>query len=279
MDFLKKTLELAVFTAKFVAQRASFEPVARAEKFMLASLYEDLPVNIPKEFAKKTGVYAGKDYIFPKGEKASDIEAYLSRELNNYEKARIYYPQAINDKSRQYYKHILDNWPRIDGEMKQVLSDIIDLNPSLKELRIDRDDTHQAFVTLIGITTGFNVDDINAFVNGQLSNEKKTYQELFNGLQKDLGGEFAGWFPCNETLLDIYAQAVEKGKPITQTTVEACRKFCQEFGCEMPVDKEFGELREKTNNGQSFQRSNGLATQYLDMRKEGKLPEPLAIFK
>lgn len=91
------------------------------------------------------------------------------------------------------------------------------LNPSLKPVRFNRDDLLQVWHVLLGVTSCFNPDDIDYFINNidQLNTPQQNFSDK---LKRSLRSEFnvaaeLYWRPSEKTAQRVLEQMNAKPKP------------------------------------------------------------------
>ena len=99
--------------------------------------------------------------------------------------------------------------------MSQLWGELVQLNPILKEVKIDKTSPHQVYHALLGVTSGFNTDDINHYLRLKFSDnilpgmvarnnpviksiEERTHERML-------------WIPAQETLEKIERQISAPG--------------------------------------------------------------------
>lgn len=90
----------------------------------------------------------------------------------------------------------------VNGEIEELTK----LNPELKGLNHNKNNFIETYRALIGITSQYNVDDINAYLhNVRTGSKNKEIIERVEKLTKTTGLRF-GWQPAAKTLDKIEAQ-------------------------------------------------------------------------
>lgn len=95
--------------------------------------------------------------------------------------------------------------PQALQEVKQEIEKLTLLNPDLKRLNYDRRDFIESYRALIGVTSQYNVDDINAYLHGIRTGQKDAEAAEYLERLKDRGCRF-GWVPAVKTL-----ERIERG--------------------------------------------------------------------
>ena len=129
-------------------------------------------------------------YRMPQGLSAPVIEAYCIANAT----------LAFEGKLAQEDAH--DN-------LRTVIDRLIDINPSLKNVRCAMNQYRACYDFALGITSGFNSDDIQFFIDGnffQKSMDNPAYAAKFNAACTALGSDTLGWVPAPQTLDRIIAQ-------------------------------------------------------------------------
>ncbi len=112
--------------------------------------------------------------------------------------------------------------PQALEEVKQELEKLTVLNPGLKKLNYDRRDFIESYRTLIGITSQYNVDDINAYLHSIRTGQKDEEADTRIERLKDRGCRF-GWVPSVKTL-DRIERGLDEREKMTLPVLQAARK-------------------------------------------------------
>lgn len=133
-------------------------------------------------------------YAMPQGLSAAVIEAYCIANA----------ALAFEGKMAQEDAH--DN-------LRTVIDRLIDINPSLKAVNCKMEQYRACYDFALGITSGFNADDIQFFIDGnffQKSMDNPAYAKKFKAACAALGSDSLGWVPAPQTLDRIIAQKPPK---------------------------------------------------------------------
>lgn len=112
-----------------------------------------------------------------------------------------------------------------DKALKKLNKDIeklTKLNPELKKLKADKNSFFERYHAIIGITSQYNIDDINHFVVGKLENNSKKddeYMQRMDAIKDKVGGPI-GWTLSPPTLKRVEKQlglSKNKDKPSMRT--------------------------------------------------------------
>lgn len=90
---------------------------------------------------------------------------------------------------------------------------LIDLNPALARLQFDRNNLRHCTDIVMGVTSGFNTDDMQFFLDGnsyQKSMDNPAYAAKAAAALDALGADHLGWVPAPKTLDRILAQRPPK---------------------------------------------------------------------
>jgi hypothetical protein len=99
--------------------------------------------------------------------------------------------------------------PEALKRLNKDIDDLVGLNPELKGLKIDRKNFFECYHAIVGITSQYNVDDINLFCVGKLTGRKikdEVYEKRLSDIKKKLGCGL-GWTASEKTLQKIEKQA------------------------------------------------------------------------
>lgn len=138
-------------------------------------------------------------YAFPGG-KAADIAEY------DYRKAYLKYSIASEFlKSPEAMK--VNAAKKFEAEIPKALKDVnneiallAEMNPDLKRLNYNKNNFVETYRALIGITSQYNADDINAYLHNYRTGAKNTeVQNEMERLKKNSGIRF-GWQPAMKTI-------------------------------------------------------------------------------
>lgn len=107
---------------------------------------------------------------------------------------------------RQAGEKLKDSLPQALREVNAEIEELTKLNPELKGLNHNKNNFIETYRALIGITSQYNVDDINAYLhNVRTGSKNKEILERAEKLTKTTGLRF-GWQPAAKTLDKIEAQ-------------------------------------------------------------------------
>lgn len=97
---------------------------------------------------------------------------------------------------------------RVNREIAQLTA----MNPELKRLNYNRREINEAYRALIGITSQYNPDDINAYLHAaRTGTRSREISERVEKIHKERGINF-GWQPAMKTLEKIEKQLRAKDK-------------------------------------------------------------------
>ena len=103
----------------------------------------------------------------------------------------------------------------IPGALERVnreIAKLTELNPELQRLNYNRHEINEAYRALIGITSQYNPDDINAYLHAARTGKRdKKISERVEKIRKEQGVNF-GWQPAMKTLERIEKQLQERAK-------------------------------------------------------------------
>ena len=131
------------------------------------------------------------DYHMPAGLKAPMVEAFAIAINWMHRRAEISTDEAL-------------------ARMHPLLDRMIELNPAMSVLRFDRNNVTKCVDCVMGMTSGFNRDDMQFFLDGnyfQMSMDKPEYASKFTAAAQLLNRDGLGWVPAPATLDKIITQA------------------------------------------------------------------------
>lgn len=153
-----------------------------------------------EEMTGLTGI-AGR-YKFPDGKTPAETEYDYRKSFLKYSIALSYLRSDDPVKAgaaKKFEAGIPSALTSVNGEIDKLSK----LNPELKRLNYDRKDFIQSYRALIGITSQYNVDDINDYLRVVRTGVKnKEAQQKMDDLKKRFGLRF-GWQPAVTTLKKI----------------------------------------------------------------------------
>lgn len=133
------------------------------------------------------------DYKLPRGLSAPVLETYFMVLRH------MYLPKNT---SEQTYAH-----------MQDVLARIEKLNPQLATLSYDRSNLYNCYDVLMGVTSGFHIDDIQHYLDGNFykkSMENPAYAAKHAAVVAHLNDNELYWVPSPKTMDRILAQKPRK---------------------------------------------------------------------
>lgn len=99
------------------------------------------------------------------------------------------------------------------AQITALANRLIDLNPALARLQFDRNNQRHCTDIVMGVTSGFNTDDMQFFLDGnsyQKSMDNPAYAAKAAAALDALGADHLGWVPAPKTLDRILAQRPPK---------------------------------------------------------------------
>lgn len=162
-------------------------------------------------------------YRFLNGDSADIAEYNYRKRFQKYALA-----QGLMNSDEPFIKQaaelIFQKSPDVLPEVNAEIEKLTELNPELERLNYNRRNFTEAYRALIGITSQYNTDDINAYLHSLRTKRKNTDIQKRMDALKPKGFRF-GWIPSNETLLKIEAYANRFENQMLQTPrVAAARK-------------------------------------------------------
>ena len=96
--------------------------------------------------------------------------------------------------------------PKALNEVNAEIAELTKLNPELARLNYNKHDFVESYRALIGVTSQYNVDDINTYLHTYRTGVKN--QEMQDGMErlKKTHGVRFGWQPAVSTLKEIDRQ-------------------------------------------------------------------------
>ncbi len=146
------------------------------------------------EAAQRHGLHGvGGDYLLPRGLSAPVVETYAMVAMH-----------VVRGKDGQEtaQRHLHDLLMRLEH-----------LNPVLTTLAYDRSDVKQCYDAILGVTSGFNTDDIQHYLDGNFykkSMENPAYAAQHAAVVKHLNDNELYWVPSPKTMGRILAQQPRK---------------------------------------------------------------------
>lgn len=163
-----------------------------------------------------TGI-AGR-YKFVDGKEAPFAEYDYRKAFQRYSIADQFM-KSDNPYCRQAGETLKDKIPEALKGINKEIDKLKGLNPELKALNYDSRSITEAYRALIGITSQYNVDDINAYLHNVRSGKKNMdVLDRVEKIKKETGIRF-GWQPAAKTVDKIEAQLKEKAKAKEQQAV------------------------------------------------------------
>lgn len=151
-------------------------------------------------------------YRFLNGDSADIAEYNYRKRFQKYALA-----QGLMNSDDPFVKQAADlifqKSPDVLPEVNAEIEKLTELNPELERLNYNRRNFTEAYRALIGITSQYNTDDINAYLHSLRTSKKNTDIQKRMDALKPKGFRF-GWIPSNETLLKIEAFARQSEKRI-----------------------------------------------------------------
>lgn len=171
-------------------------------------------------FEKETGLagISGK-YKMPDGKTHETVEFEHQKESRKY----IFATARIKEYASFLPSHINKQLAVIAEEGQKVclpkmlknFDKLVKLNPELKKLEVDRTDIEKVNDVIFGITSRFNVDDINGFLKREEFYSETKESKLHNEMEERTGVDIQ-WHPCLSTLKKIEIQVYKKEKSKSQ---------------------------------------------------------------
>ncbi len=156
-----------------------------------------------------TGI-AGR-YKFVDGKEAPFAEYDYRKAFQRYSIADEYM-KSDNPYCQKAAEMLKDQMPEALKNLNKEIGKLTELNPELKALNYDNRNITEAYRALIGITSQYNVDDINAYLHNVRSGKKNMeVLDRVEKIKKETGIRF-GWQPAAKTVDKIEAQLKEKEK-------------------------------------------------------------------
>ena len=155
-----------------------------------------------------TGI-AGR-YKFVDGKEAPFAEYEYRQQFQKYSIADDFI-KSDNPYCQQAGETLKDSIPDALKRVNKEIDKLKELNPELKALNYDNRNITEAYRALIGITSQYNVDDVNAYLHSVRTGVRN--QEVIERVEKmRKAGIRFGWQPAAKTIDKIEAQLKEKAK-------------------------------------------------------------------
>lgn len=150
-----------------------------------------------------TGI-AGR-YKFVDGQEAAFAEYGYRKRFLKYSTAASFM-KSEDPIARQAGESFKSEMPKALDEMNGEIDKLARLNPELKNLNYNKNHVVETYRALIGITSQYNVDDINAYLHNYRTG-KKNFDVLSRAekISKATGIRF-GWQPAAKTMDKIEQQ-------------------------------------------------------------------------
>lgn len=186
--------------------------------------FSRLPYYAPAvEFEKETGVIgiAGK-YKMPDEKAHADMEFEHCNKFSKY----IYavnkigkYADFLPSKVKKKLTVLAKEGQKTGlPKMLKNFDELVKLNPELKKLEVDRANIGKVNDAIFGITSQFNVDDINDFLKRDFFYGETKETKLKDEIEKRTGIDIQ-WRPSISTLKKIQIQVYKKNKSQTMDIV------------------------------------------------------------
>jgi hypothetical protein len=164
-------------------------PGLLTKAFNAAAVPDDPHVRPALVFAEENGLSGiGRTYALPPGLDAETIEAYVLA-LRWTARAGLMTPQRYAER------------------MQELGAALEEINPALAALAYDRTEAPAVFDVVMGVTSGFNTDDIQFFIDGNYfarAIADRAYADKYRRAEE--GHSRIGWVPSPKTLDRIIAQ-------------------------------------------------------------------------
>ncbi|MBO4644135.1 MAG: hypothetical protein J5716_05970 [Alphaproteobacteria bacterium] len=155
-----------------------------------------------------TGI-AGR-YKFVDGKEAPFAEYEYRQKFQKYSIADEFI-KSDNPYCQQAGATLKDGIPEALKGINKEIEKLKELNPELKALNYDNRNITEAYRALIGITSQYNVDDVNAYLHSVRTGVRN--QEVIDRVEKmRKAGIRFGWQPAAKTVDKIEAQLKERAK-------------------------------------------------------------------
>ncbi|MGN0904260.1 MAG: hypothetical protein ACI4PW_03790 [Alphaproteobacteria bacterium] len=160
-------------------------------------------------------------YRFPENREPAFAEYEYRKRFLKYSLAESLLT-AEDPLKRRAAEKISRQTPQALEEVKQEIEKLTVLNPDLKRLNYDRRDFIESYRALIGVTSQYNVDDINAYLHSIRTGQKDEEANARIERLKDRGCRF-GWVPAVKTL-DRIERGLDEREKTMLPVMRAARK-------------------------------------------------------
>lgn len=148
-------------------------------------------------------------YKFVDGKEAAFAEYDYRKAFQKYSIAAEFM-KSENPYCRQAGASLKEELPQALESINNEINKLSVLNPELNGLNYDRRNVTEAYRALIGITSQYNVDDINAYLhNVRVGSKNMDVLNRAEKIKKETGIRF-GWQPAAKTMDKIEAQLKER---------------------------------------------------------------------
>lgn len=160
-----------------------------------------------------TGI-AGR-YKFVGGKEAAFAEYDYRKRFLKYSTA-VGFMKSDDPIARRAGETFKSEMPAALDEMNREIGELAKLNPELKNLNYNKNHVVETYRALIGITSQYNVDDINAYLHNYRTG-KKNFDVLNRAekISKATGIRF-GWQPAAKTMDKIERQLAARQIAMTK---------------------------------------------------------------
>ncbi len=170
--------------------------------------------NSVPQLEEKLGIKIGGGYKYPKGMTDIEYHAYKMEQIGLYSPYREPNPKTQEDAYICAWQEMHYPREKMLPILQQQYQELIELNPQLKDVKLDTNNPVHLTLFRAGVTYNFPVADINLFIaEHDIGNTAKRHSERMKkelteaGVSPDIT---VGWVLSSETIKDIGRKLKEK---------------------------------------------------------------------
>lgn len=170
--------------------------------------------NSVPQLEEKLGIKIGGGYKYPKGMTDIEYHAYTMEQIGLYSPYREPNPKTQEDAYICAWQEMHYPREKMLPILQQQYQELIELNPQLKDVKLDTNNPVHLTLFRAGVTYNFPVADINLFIaEHDIGNTAKRHSERMKkelteaGVSPDIT---VGWVLSSETIKDIGRKLKEK---------------------------------------------------------------------
>jgi len=200
------------FKKKWYQKTISEKDIEQSFINTLGSAAMDGANSVP-QVEEKLGIKVGGGYKYPKGMSDIEYHAYVLGQIGLYTPYREPNPQNQQEAFREAWQELHYPREKMLPVLQNIYKELVELNPQLKEIKLDTNDPVHLTLFRAGVTYNFPVADINLFIsehgNGRVSaNNSERMKKELNAIGLD-EKDFM-WVLASETIKNIGERLKEK---------------------------------------------------------------------